>query len=421
MIDRIALRRILGRPFSGWPGRVLLLSVAFQVLFPLAVLARSPHRFLPGLPHYRYNPLEGDAYGYYFGAREILDTWRRDATTMLPVTLLAAVAALAAWRFLRGTRRTVALLWVAGAIVAVICALIRFAGAAQIGWPLVWSLPLLPYRAVGLSLDPNIAFGVALVLLLACKAITVVATYELALITGARCRVAVLAAVPIAFWPLLSLLTGPSAAKNGTWQIDLGLSLYTEPLSTALVLVGLVVVLRRSIGSVGAVVGGGFLGLAVLVRLSNGLIAATVVALLLVTRERGRALAVSLGGLAFAPAVALYYPKSYPKLEPPVFPAHPFALRYARDAWTQSLLWHPAVLLVLVPLALLGFATVRSRAAAVLAISIAVTAAFYSFYQLTPIHPRFLFVVLPMLFILWAVGVAALTAYAHGLYDRTRA
>ncbi|MFZ1881129.1 MAG: hypothetical protein WAU41_13365 [Gaiellaceae bacterium] len=420
MIDRTGLRRIAGRPFSGWLGRLLLLSVAFRVLFPVAVLARSPDRLLPGLPHYRYNPLEGDAYGYYFGAREILDTWRRDATTMLPVAFLAVVAALAAWRFLRGARRTVALLWVAGAFVGVICALIRFTGAAQIGWPLVWSLPLLPYRALGLPLDPDIAFGVALVILLACNAITVIATYELALITGARRGVAVLAGALIAFWPLLSLLTGPNAAKNGTWQIDLGLSLYTEPISTALVLVGLVVVLRRSSGTVSALIGGALLGLAVLVRLSNGLIAATVVALLLITHERGRALAVSLGGLAFAPAVALYYPKSYPKLKPPVFPAHPFALRYARDAWTQSLLWHPAVLVVLVPLALLGLVTVRSRGAAVLAISIGVTAAFYSFYQLTPIHPRFLFVVLPMLFILWAAGAAAVTARVRGLYDRAR-
>jgi hypothetical protein len=39
---------------------------------------------------------------------------------------------------------------------------------------------------------------------------------------------------------------------------------------------------------------------------------------------------------------------------------------------------------------------------------------------LTPIHPRFLFVVLPMLFILWAAGAAAVTARVRGLYDRAR-
>ena len=42
------------------------------------------HRALPGFPRYRYNPLAGDAYGYYFGAREILDTWRRDGRLVLP-------------------------------------------------------------------------------------------------------------------------------------------------------------------------------------------------------------------------------------------------------------------------------------------------------------------------------------------------
>ena len=38
----------------------------------------------------------------------------------------------------------------------------RAVGAPTIGWPLVWSVPLLPYRALGLPLGPNLAFAVGL-------------------------------------------------------------------------------------------------------------------------------------------------------------------------------------------------------------------------------------------------------------------
>ena len=107
-------------------------------------------------------------------------------------------------------------------------------------------------------------------------------------------------------------------------------------------------------------------------------------------------------------------------LKPPVFPAHPFALRYARDAWSHSLLWHPAVLTVLVPVALLGTAATRRRSAALLWSCVAVTSAFYTFYSLTPIHPRFLFVVLPIVLVFWAAGAALVVQAGASLYDRLR-
>jgi hypothetical protein len=397
-----------------------VLAIAFRVLFPLAVLAASPGRLLPGLPRYRYNPLEGDAYGYYFGAREILDVWRREAVVVLPLALIAAVAVFLAWRRWRGATRVVAIAWAIGVVVAAICAYTRFTGAPQIGWPLVWSVALLPYRAVGLPLNPDVAFGFGLTLSLVCNAITVVATYRLARIASLGRSAALAAASLFAYWPLLSLLTGHNAAVNGTWQVDLGLSQYTEPLSTALVIVGLVLVLERANGNVGAALGGGLLGLSVLVRLTNVLIAAAVVVALLLWRERQRAIAVAVTGLASAPAVALYYPKGYPMLKPPVFPKHPFRFSYASAAWNQSLMWHPAVLLAIVPIALVGALRVRRRVSALLCLSVALTAGFYTFYKLTPIHPRFLFVVLPMVAILWVAGVGAIATTIPGLYDRER-
>ncbi len=222
-----------------------------------------------------------------------------------------------------------------------------------------------------------------------------------------------------ALWPVLVLLAGSSGSRNGTWQIDLGLSLYTEPLSTALVLVALVMILRGSSSSAADVLTGALLGLAVLVRLSDVLILACVLVFLVVWRERGRSAAVALGALAFAPAALLFWPKSYPMLKPPVFPAHPFGFGYARDAWQHSLLWHPAVLAVLLPLRC-SARRHTSPAAALLWSCVAVTAAFYTFYSLTPIHPRFLFVVLPIVLVFWAAGAAFVVQAGASLYDRLR-
>ncbi len=56
----------------------LAVLVLFRVLFPLAVLAQSPGRLLPGFPAYRYKPLPGDAYGYYYCARDLIATLQRD-------------------------------------------------------------------------------------------------------------------------------------------------------------------------------------------------------------------------------------------------------------------------------------------------------------------------------------------------------
>jgi hypothetical protein len=393
-----------------------------QVLFALFVLARSPHRALPGLPRYRYDPLDGDAYGYYSAVRELLATWRREGRVLLPLALVVAVAFAVVWRRSgRPTVRTLAAIWGCGIVAAVLVERIRFTGAPQIGWPLVWSIPLLPYRALGLPLSPNVAFGVGLVLSLVCNVITIVMTYALARLATRRREVPLLAAALVAFAPVLILLDpAHTSAMNGTWQILLGLAMYTEPLSTALVLSGLVIVWRRSGVGADAALGGGLLGLATLVRVSNALIAACVVLALLARGEPRRALVTSLGGLAFLPAVALFWPKGYPKLHPPVYPAHPFELRYIRSAWTGSLLWHPSVLAAVVPIAFAGILAVRRDVAQVLVAALAVTCVFYSFYQLTPIHPRFLFVVVPAVLVLWAAGATAIASQVGALYHRRR-
>jgi hypothetical protein len=395
---------------------------AFETLVSLFVLARSPHHALPGLPRFRYDPLDGDAYGYYSAVRELLAVWQRDARIIFPVVLLVVIAFVVVWRRARRPLvRVLAALWACGIVSAVLVERIHFTGAAQIGWSLVWSAPLLPYRAVGLPLSPNVAFGFGLVLSLICNAVTVVMTYALGRLAALRQQVAVGAAALVALWPLVMLLDPKhESAQNGTWQNLLGLSMYTEPLSTALVLSGLVLVLRKRGAGADAALGGGLLGLAALVRVSNGLIAACVIVALLVRGDRSRAAAAGAGGLAFLPALIVFWPKGYPSLQPPVYPEHPFRLAYARHAWTDSLLWHPSVLAAIVPIALVGLFALRRSIALVLAAAVAVTAGLYTFYEITPGHPRFLFVVVPLVFVAWAAGAATIASQVTALYHRAR-
>lgn len=382
----------------------------FPVVFPLLVLAASPGRLAPWLPRYRYDPLPGDAYGYYSCVREILATARRDAP-LVAAAVVVAVAVVAVTRRLTVDDgvRAVAVSWALGIVAAAFAAGVRFTGAPQIGWPLVWSLPMLPLRVVG-AVGPDAAFVPALALSLACNAVAVIAAYALARRAGLRDGVAVAGAALVSLWPLLSLLTGPHASWNGAWQEWLGLSLYTEPLSTVTVLVALAILVDPRLGGRGAALAGALLGLATLVRVSNVLVLGVALAVLAWRRQRRAAALLAASAAAWAPAVLWYWPKGYPKLGPPTFPAHPFALSYARAAWSESYLWHPAVLLVLVPLAVVGALAARRSAAVLLWGAVAATAAFYTFYEETPIHPRFLYVILPIVLVYWAAGVDTVLA-----------
>jgi hypothetical protein len=87
-------------------------------------------------------------------------------------------------------------------------------------------------------------------------------------------------------------------------------------------------------------------------------------------------------------------------------------------AWTHSLLWRPPQLLVLVPLAVVGAIVTRRTGSALLAAAILTTAAFYTLYFFTPLHPRFLFVVLPLVLVLWVAGICAIVGAVRARYLR---
>ena len=392
----------------GWLGALAALA-AVRVAMPLAALAQSGDA-LPGLPRYEYAGLTGDATGFYAAAREFIAAPARLGAALLGLLLLAALlvaaAVVVAWR-----RRLARPAWLVVAGAASLALLVAAAvtqmappGAAVFGWPLVWALPMLPYRALGGPLDPDVAFGFGLVLSLAANVATVVATAYVGLYATGRRAVGLAAASAFALWPLLmGVVGGERAWGNGTWAVDAGLAVYTEPLSTALAATALALLLSPRLDDVRAALAGVALSLATAVKLSNGLVAAAAAVLVLAFRRR-LALPYAAGALTFAPVVAVYWPKGYEAQR-----REPFSLAYAGRSWSDSLLFSPRTLLVLVPLALVGALALRHAwPLALLAAWIVPTALLYTFYRVTWEHPRFLFVALPAVFVLWVTGAGAL-------------
>ncbi|MDQ3067991.1 MAG: hypothetical protein M3R12_12715, partial [Actinomycetota bacterium] len=68
---------------------------AIRVAIPLVALAASGHD-LPGLPPYDYEPLNGDATGFYAEARELISAAFGPAGAV--AALVLAVGAWAVWR-----------------------------------------------------------------------------------------------------------------------------------------------------------------------------------------------------------------------------------------------------------------------------------------------------------------------------------
>jgi hypothetical protein len=406
----------------------------FRLALPLAVLAAAGHALAPGFPRYQYNPTPGDAYGYYFALREILATCRREATLLVPGALAALVFLVLVSRRLRHRparleTSVVVAVWGVGVLLAVVATSMHSTGAGTIGWPLVWSIPLLPYRALGLPLDPGIAFGVGLAISIVCNIVTVFAVFVLGRLLVRRNNVALLAAGTYALWPLAALLVeGVGGTQNGTWQNDLGLSLYTEPLSTAVIATALVCAARSdsdgSRADLAACLAGALLGFSVVIRLSNIVILLVVLAWI-AWRSRRRLLWAVPAAAGFAPVVLAYWRKGYFDTvsagrlgSGDVVPAHTFALANISNSWHHSLLWRPPMLALLVPLAIVGCLAVAGRAATLLALPALANAVFYSPYKFTALHPRFLFVGLPPVIVLWAAGVCSLASQIRTVTPR---
>ncbi len=409
----------------------LVVAVSLRIVVPLVVLAAEDHK-LPGVPRYVYGPLYGDANGYYSALREVQSAVGRVPHALLAIVLLLVAAA--CWAALVNRRRQWVPPWavfvVASAVVALAVTLVILemddTGAAVVGWSLAWAAVELPFRAIGIVPTPSVAFGFGLLLSLVANAGTTVATAYLALSATGRRSVGVGAAGLLAFWPLvIGPLTDGRAWENGMWIVDTGLGLYTEPLSTALVVCALLLALRLPDQPLAVAGAASLLGFATVVKLSNVTIVALVAVALLLRLGARAMLPFVLAGVVWVPVLVAYWPKGYVGIYDGQTSAssHPWGVGYADEAWFHSTLFTPLVLLLLVPVAVVGLAALDGWYARVLiGGTVVVTAVLYSFYDVTSIHPRFLYVALPCIFVLDAAGVAWLASRfrPHGAVRRPR-
>lgn len=416
----------MSSPRSWWIALGTL--AALRLAPPLAALAVEGREF-PGLPRFDLEAGTGDDAGFYAAAREFIAALGRVplplATLAVAVVVAAAFAAVRLW-----PRRelqpwlVVGLSLAASLVVSLAILEMEPSGSAVFGWSLVWSLPLLPWRVLGLPLDYETAFAFALPLSLAANIVALVATAFAGWWATGRRAIGLVAAGALAVWPLVSrLVAGESAWENGTWHVDTGLALYTEPLSTALVAVALALLLRPGRTDLQLALAGVLLSFATLVKVSNGLVALAAVVIVTVFLGVRRALPVAAGAATWAPAVAAYWPLGYPQVydNPKSFPERPFSLDYVVHNWTDSLLFSPRTLVVLLPLAVLGAILLRRAYALALLLAFTLTnVLLYSLYQPTYLHPRFVFASLPPFFVLWATGVVITADRVRRLTWRAR-
>jgi len=310
-----------------------------------------------------------------------------------------------------------------GAFGLVICVDVHWmqpSGAAVFGWPLVWALPMLAYRALGFGLSKHVAWDFGIALSLVFVALTVVAVAYLGRNATGRRWVGLLAAAIWTAWPLLvGLIAGSAAWGNGQWEVDVGLHNYSEPLSTLLVTAGAALLLSPRLTHMRLALAGCALSVATCVKVSNALPAAAALAIVFLRGRWSDALPYLAGTLSFAPVVLVYWPLSYPKLfdNPQSWPRDPFDPAHVVTSWTHSSIFSPHTLAIIVPLAIVGALGVRRPWALAVALAfLLLNPIFYSFYANTSLHPRFLYASLPELFVLWAAGISVIAAYVPQLH-----
>jgi len=405
-----------------WWGPLGLLA-AIRVAIPLAAFADEGSK-LPGIPAFvrssRDGGLTGDATGFYAATREFMAAWGRMPRSVLALdalfALAAAVAIVLLWRRRPDLRPwlAAAALCAFGIVVAVDVHWMHASGAAVFGWPLLWALPMLAYRALGFGLSKHVAWDFGFALSLLAVAATVVAVAYLGRNATGRRRLGLLAAAFWTAWPLLvGLIAGHHAWANGQWEVDAGLHNYSEPLSTLLVTAAAALLLSPQLTQLRLTLAGCAMSAATLVKLSNGLLAAAALVIVFLRGRTREALPFLAGALALAPLVATYWPISYPKLfdNPHSWPRDPFDAGHIVTSWTHSSIFDPHTLAIVVPLAIIGiFGVRRPWALALMLAFLLLNPVFYSFYANTALHPRFLYASLPELFVLWAAGIAALAS-----------
>jgi hypothetical protein len=152
------------------------------------------------------------------------------------------------------------------------------------------------------------------------------------------------------------------------------------------------------------------LGYATAVRPTNLVFAAAVAILFAWERDWRSVGRFAVGGLTVLPIVIAFLPKK-----------RGYDLELVRDeagmplwsndylitTFTDSSVYRPLLLAMLLPLVLIGVVSVRSRPVALMLFGGALAnAAVYAFFRATWEHPRYLHAGLPALLVLWAAGAA---------------
>jgi hypothetical protein len=395
------------------------LLVAIRLAIPLAAYADSGSN-LPGMPRWTYAGFQGDATSFYAAAREFIAAWGRVPRPLLALVAIAAIAAavaiVVAWRRRPDLRPWLVplALFAFGLVICVDIHWQNFSGAQVFGWPLVWGLAMLPYRALGLGISHHLGWWVGFVLSLIFVALTVVAVGYLGRYASGRRWVGLVAAALWTFWPLLvGLIAGHHAWANNQWDVDVGLHLYDEPMSTLLVTAGAALLLSPRLTPMRLSLAGCALSVATATKISNVLVVAAALVVVFLRGRKTDTLPFLAGALAFAPVVLVYWPLSYPKLfnNKNSWPADPFDPAHVVSSWTHSSIFTPHTLAIVLPLAVIGVWGVRRPWALALVLAfLLLNPVFYSFYAVTPQHPRFLYASLPELFVLSAAGIAVIAA-----------
>ena len=386
--------------------------VALRVMIPLAVLAAAPAR-IPWLQAYTYVPLTGDSAAVLPGccqpARgERRGAWRldrhrrsRDDASVRrcvrhPLALRYPLVGSAADR--------------AGACarLGVLVNAMASPSAPVIGWPIAWAVLLLPLHLLHIGITPDRAFPFALGLSLIANATIVVATASIGLRATGRRSVGLIAAGLYATWPIwVGLVAGDQASQNGQWIVDVGLALYDEPLSTALVAAALVLLLQSRLSATSAAIAGLMLGFATAVKLTNGPLAAGLVVVVALGVGIRRAAVLALAGMVSLPIVLGFWPKGYADASggEGIDLGALYQLRFISPNVRESTIFTTWMLLLLLPAAALGCAKVTSwYRRALLIVPIVITIGCYASYYVTNQHPRFYYVILPAIFVLQASG-----------------
>ncbi len=395
--------------------RSVAVLAVLRIVPALVVLAADGHS-LPLLPGSRYGPPTGDTYGFYAAAREFISAWGHVAKpVVLVLVLLVAAGGYGAWHLWRRGRRAWSVVLAATMIGVVTSAAIREmgpTGAGAVGWPIVWAIPLAPLRVLH-ALSYHRAFYAGTAILIASNVATVIATAVIArrLIPG---RLALVPPALLVVWPfLMRLIEGTGNGVYGSWLVDAGIALYSEPLSTALVTVALALIVLRADSADLAAVAGAAMALATAVRVSNATVAIVLFLALCVVRAWRSTLAYAVAGIGLVTIAAVFWSRGYSSFHNRPSKEAPnglFSWHYVVRSWRDSSVFDWKMLVILLPLPLLGAWVLRRRPLELVALSgtVVVTALFYSLYYITALHPRFLYVALPALFVLAGIGAQPL-------------